>query len=164
MLDIRQVHRDIVRPVCRRLMMDGLAAERLVIGTALTESRLTQIDQIEAGGDLKPGPAFGIYQMERATHDDLWKNYLPAHSWLNLVLRKYAIEEPSVEQLAGNLYYATALCRVQYWRQSFSLRDTDADNAVMLAQIWKTYWNTAAGKGDAAQAAERFKLVISMIK
>ena len=46
-----------------------LGAERLVCATALAESALRYVDQVDKAG--RPGPAYGLFQMERRTHDDL---------------------------------------------------------------------------------------------
>jgi len=70
MIDVEQFTRYIVKPALLHIGLDTLAATRLVVGTALTESRLTYLKQV--GG----GPALGFFQMEPNTHDDIWENYL----------------------------------------------------------------------------------------
>ena len=50
--------------------MWSTAAEELVLGTAIVESSLIYISQHGAG------PALGLWQVEPATHDDLYANYL----------------------------------------------------------------------------------------
>ena len=69
-LDVVQLRREVLRPTLRYLELWSPAAENLVIGTAAHESGgcryLTQIG----------GPALGLYQIEPATHDDLWTNFL----------------------------------------------------------------------------------------
>lgn len=91
-----------IRPALARLRLGGAAAERLLLGTALTESGLVHLRQ--SGG----GPARGLYQIEPATHRDLWRHYLafrPA-----LAARLLCLAAP-----AGDLH---ALAR--YWKAHFN--------------------------------------------
>jgi hypothetical protein len=137
----------VVRPVLRALHLAECfdpavmtAAERLLIGTALAESRLEFLAQV--GG----GPALGVYQMEPATHDDIWTRYLAGRPGLAARVRSFAWQGgPSADQMAGNLYYATAMVRIHYLRAPAKLpppADSDA-----LAAYWKRFYNTPAGKG-----------------
>ena len=68
MLDIPQFRANIIRPVLLVIGGESRAAENLILGTALQESNLRYLRQL---GD---GPARGVYQMEPATHDDIWDN------------------------------------------------------------------------------------------
>jgi hypothetical protein len=47
-----------------------MAAEQLLLGTAMQEDDLVHRRQM--GG----GPARGFFQMELATHNDIWQNFL----------------------------------------------------------------------------------------
>ena len=61
----------VINPVLRSMDAWSIAAENLILGTAVQES--------ECGyylHQLGDGPALGIYQMEPATHDDCWNNFL----------------------------------------------------------------------------------------
>ena len=69
-LDATQLARYIIRPTLEYIGWRSPASERLVLGTAITESRLRFIRQ------LGSGPALGIYQMEPATFRDINANYL----------------------------------------------------------------------------------------
>ncbi|KAF0118141.1 MAG: hypothetical protein FD149_866 [Rhodospirillaceae bacterium] len=61
----------VIRPTLLHLGLHSPAAEALLLGTAIQESRLgTYLRQ--TGG----GPALGVYQMEPATHEDIWTNFL----------------------------------------------------------------------------------------
>ena len=152
-----------MRPTLNKIGLGGLAAERLLIGTALEESRLTFIDQIERGGDKRPGPAFGIYQMERATHDDLWKTYMVgARSWIAIPVAALAIGKPDADQMQGNLYYATAMARVLYRRAPGVM--PDPDDAMAMALYHKKYYNTVFGASDPETSVINFKLAIKEVK
>ena len=54
----------------------GLAAERLVVGTLMTESGGRHLDQITGPKDVTLGTAYGVFQIEPATHEDLWESWL----------------------------------------------------------------------------------------
>ncbi|MFT9424981.1 MAG: hypothetical protein ABF570_07600, partial [Acetobacter syzygii] len=69
-LDLAQFKALLVRPVLAQIGLAGAAAVPLVTGTALVESGLVWLRQ--NGG----GPALGLWQMEPATHDDCWRNFL----------------------------------------------------------------------------------------
>jgi hypothetical protein len=65
-----------IGPVLRQLGLDEYrmqAAEELLLGTALQESGLIYRRQ------LNNGPALGLFQMEPATHDDIWADFLTYH-------------------------------------------------------------------------------------
>lgn len=138
MIEPEQLLKEIIRPVLRRLRAWSEPAERLVLGTACQESGcgrwLMQIG----------GPAIGIYQMEPATHEDIWNNYLSYHDELASIVKSFTIfGMPAVTQLAGNLYYATAMCRVHYLRFSTPI----PEGVIGQARYWKQYYNTERGAG-----------------
>ena len=112
--------------------MNSEAAENLVLGTAIQESNLTHL--IQLGG----GPALGLYQMEPATHDDL-KKYITrkgVQGW---------VQKLPAEAMIGDLDYATAMCRIHYWRRPEPL--PGATDALGMSLYWKRFYNTEAGAG-----------------
>lgn len=136
MIDPRQFREHVVRPT---LTVNGLwsqAAENLLVGTAIQESRLTYL--VQHGG----GPALGVYQIEPATHEDVWVNYLRyrPHQWL--------AREPD-SALVTDLEYATAIARIIYYRRPEPL--PDADDIEGLGAYWKQHYNTPLGKGRVAE-------------
>jgi len=66
-----QLRGDIVYPTLHYIGLWSDAAETLILGTIAQESRCGEYVK-QVGG----GPALGICQMEPATHDDIWLNYL----------------------------------------------------------------------------------------
>ncbi|MDX1428656.1 MAG: hypothetical protein R3282_00145, partial [Rhodothermales bacterium] len=68
--DARRLLIDAIRPALAALEKKGRASEELLLGTAIQESLL------EFRRQLGGGPARGLFQMEPATHDDCWENYL----------------------------------------------------------------------------------------
>ena len=74
MIPPRQFRRHGVRPVLEHLArteprLDSRAAEDLLLGTALMESGLREIEQ-------RGGPALGFFQIEPATFADVYDRYL----------------------------------------------------------------------------------------
>ena len=116
MLDPGQFRALVVRPAIVDLDLWSQAAENLLVGTALVESRLTHLRQ------LAGGPALGVFQMEPATHHDLWDDWL-----------RY---RPG---------FAAMYCRLQYRRVPESL--PKAADMAGLARHWHSHWNTLHGRG-----------------
>ena len=99
------------------------------------------------------GPARGIYQMEKATHDFLvgWmmtKKKDLAKSVLSLVVDKEA------DTMMYDLRYATAMARVFFLRFPEALpASTDVD---AMAAYAKRRWNTSAGKATASDYKQAY--------
>ncbi len=141
MLDPAQFRRHVIRPALLKRSLHSPAAEVLLLGTALTESGLEHL--IQRGG----GPALGPYQVEPATHTDIWLSYLafrPARA--ARVASLAAGLKPSAAQLVWNLGYATVIARLVYYRAPEPL--PAAHDIGALAAYWKAHFNTGAGKGD----------------
>lgn len=155
MLNIKQLHTEIVRPVLAMFKMGGLAAERLVIGTGLAESRLEYIKQVGRG------PALGIYQMEPETERDIWKNYLIYNPELKKKVETFVISEPSYKDLVFNLAYATIMCRLQYYRHPTPL--PSAEDLDGMAAMWKKLYNTEYGAGTVAGFKKKAALVMELV-
>jgi hypothetical protein len=154
-LDNGQMMEEIVRPVLQHLGLHSLSAERLVLGTALVESLGGYIRQ------LGQGPALGLWQMEPATHDCIWDNYLKFQPALATKVREFESSSSltyGAKELIGNLYYGAAMCRVHYRRVREAL--PDANSAHGMATYWKRYYNTHLGAGTVAKAQPHFQYVI----
>ena len=141
---------EVITPALTTLGLDQdlQAATELLLGTALQESRLTFRKQL--GG----GPARGLFQMEPATHDDIWENFLKFRAGLAAKLRQLLDGDEDAEQLTDNDRYAAAMARVQYYRMGQIVgKDPlpDAGDIAGMADYWKTYYNTAGGAGAPAQ-------------
>lgn len=149
MLDVRQFRDLIVRPVLQALDAYSDAAEALLLGTAAQESRFVYLRQL--GG----GPALGLYQMEPATHDDIWNNYLRYRNDLSGRVNRWLVPgHDRHDQLVWNLAYATAMCRMHYRRVPVAL--PAANDVAGLAAYWKAHYNTAGGAGSEAEFIENF--------
>jgi hypothetical protein len=146
MINPKQFQNDIVRPVCKLfvpLQHDQgdtavEAATELLMGTAMQESHLEYIHQLGAG------PALGPFQMEPATHNDLWANYIGFHAdYSRIVAGLAASGMDRLAQLEGNLYYAAAMCRMHYMRVPEPL--PAAGNLGAQAAYYKKWYNTPLG-------------------
>src|SRR5262245_21735563 len=125
-----------IRPALTTLGAGGRAAEQLLLGTAIQESLLVHRRQ------LGNGPARGLFQMEPATHDDCWNNYLKFRPPLAGKVRQTLMpaQEPTASILEVNDSYAAAMCRVRYLRVPARL--PAADDIASLANYWKQHYNT----------------------
>ena len=159
MFNIGQFQSEIIRPVLRALDMHSLSAEALMVGTALAESGLCHIRQRNGG------PALGVYQMEPATHDDIWANFLDHRLELSRDIWRMSSfgydwrgEVPQAKYMIGNLYYATAMSRVHYWRVPKPL--PRHDDVAGLASYWKNHYNTLDGKGTITHFVQAYETYI----
>jgi len=149
MIDIEQFRTLIVRPTLIDMGLHSEAAENLLIGTAVQESTLTYLKQI--GG----GPALGVYQMEPATHDDIWANYLAYRDDLADTVRELSWGEPTAERMVWDLRYATAMARIHYKRVPEALPPANAISS--LGAYWKDHYNTTLGAGTAQEFIENYQ-------
>ncbi len=154
-MDVKQLLELVIRPTLKKIDLHSEAAEQLVLGTIWQESRGKYIKQV--GG----GPALGLAQMEPATHDDIWRNYLAyKYTLANSIIRLASTEcfdngvMPDVNELIGNLCYAVAMCRVHYLRVKAPL--PKAGDEIGLAAYWKEHYNTYLGAGTVKEFVEHF--------
>jgi hypothetical protein len=152
MLDLMQFRVRVIRPTLAALELGGPAAENLLLGTALAESRMSYLFQ--AGG----GPALGLYQCEPATHADLWANFIEP-TGLAPRVRGLMSDRPPLEQLVTNLAYATAIARLHYRRVREPL--PAAGDAAALSRYHKRYYNTALGAADPLRNEPLFRQAIA---
>lgn len=161
-LDLQQVRQWIVKPTLEYLGLWSLSAERLVLGTAVHESRLRYIDQIDKYN--RPGPAFGLWQMEGPTHADLYNSFLSYQPELKLKVTRlasfYSGSFPDPGEMVGNLKYACAMCRIHYRRVKAPL----PDDVRGLAEYAKRYYNSMLGKATVQQYQDAIQYVIDQEK
>lgn len=149
----------VVRPVLTSLNLRDIAREQLVVGTGLVESNYDYLDQTTPG----PGPAYGFWQMEKLTHNDLWDTYI---NYQPSALRDALLEiagarmRPDVTALHWNLRYAAAMCALRYRRVRAPL--PAANDYEAMAAYWKQWYNTPLGKGTIEKALPAFKRVCEL--
>lgn len=155
MIDPVQLRSQVIRPVLQGLDLWTPAAEQLVLLTAAQESRLTYIKQ------LGTGPALGLWQIEPATHADLWTNWLQHRPLLaNRVLAITRVRTPDASSwqvdpvnLQWSLAYGAAICRLIYRRRPEPM-PAHGDLPGMAA-YWKKWFNTPKGAGTVTQFLAR---------
>ena len=132
----------IIRPTLGILgIADHQADEELLLGTAMQESGLgAHLAQLK-------GPALGIWQMEPASANDIWENYLKFRK--QMAANVSSLMLPSIDrsaQLAGNLYYACAMARIEYLRAPEPL--PPAGDVAAQADFYLRFYNRG-GKATA---------------
>jgi len=150
MINLPQFIKYVIQPTLAHLELGGRAAEELLLGTAIQESRLTYLHQLGAG------PAEGVFQMEPATYRDIWTNYLAYKQDLAKKVNELSLLGPgSIDQICGNMYYAAAMCRVHYLRVPKAL--PEAGDLEGQADYWKEYYNTFLGAGTVEEYIENYQ-------
>lgn len=141
----------VIRPTLRTMGYWSEAAERLLLGTALAESALQE--RVQRGG----GPARGLFQMEPATHADIWTNFLRHRPPLAQSVRAF-LSAPAADgfaELEHNDRYACAMARVHYLRVRAAI--PAGGKVEDLAAYWKAHYNTPAGKGTVRHFVEAWE-------
>ena len=128
----------IIRPTLKGLGLWSFDAERLILGTACAESACGRWAK-QIGG-----PGLGPYSNEPDTFNDTWENYLTYRPELAGKIKELSLNGGMVaEEMIGNWYFATAMCRVHYLR----VKEKIPDSLPGQARYWKQYYNTIKGKG-----------------
>jgi type VI secretion system secreted protein VgrG len=157
MINYSQAQAYVIKPALDALALGVL--EPLLTGTLAHESLGgTYLSQL--GG----GPAMGPFQMEGATHDDIWTQYLPHESMLTsrLMILCSMSTKPKAEMLRTNLLYAAAMCAILYkWRLD-QHRQSMPQTIEDCAKAWKQYYNTVKGKGTVEQWIEAYNKYVGV--
>ena len=145
----------VIRPALKKLRLWSLSAEELVLGTAIVESGLTYLKQ---HGD---GPALGLWQVEPATHDDLYTNFLNYRPELGSKLMELRAAGLSLdENLATNLMYGAAVCRLCYYRKPDAL--PEAGDIEGQASFWKEHYNIIFGAGTVSKYVYKVQQILKL--
>ncbi len=133
--------RAIIRTALQLIDQWSPEAEELVLGTAAHESHLGEFDR-QIGG----GPALGAWQMEPATEDSIWRDYLEYRGGLKrAVTAATGVVAPDLNRLQYDPIYGAIMCRVRYLPAPETLpAEHDIEGQ---AAYWKKYYNTAQGRG-----------------
>ena len=153
MLAATQILFMVIRPALSKINLWSPSAEELVLGTAIVESGLTYIRQ---WGD---GPALGLWQVEPSTQNDLYTNFLHYRPELGSKLIELRATGLSLdENLATNLMYGAAVCRLCYYRKPDAL--PAAGDIEGQAAFWKQHYNTPLGKGTVTKYVYKVQKII----
>lgn len=143
-MNASQFRQLIIKPTLAYLGETQTAMENLLVGTALQESGLESLRQ------MGNGPALGLFQVEPATHQDQWLNWLTyrkdyADKVRGLAAHRYWTQAiPDDSELIVNMAYECAIAWCKYHRAPEAL--PMPENIAGLAAYYKTYYN---GNGKA---------------
>ena len=133
--------KDLIDDVLKVIEMHSDKAAAIVYRTAIAESGFTAIK-----GYTKGNPALSFWQIEPATANDIYENYVKFRPHLVEKLKKLGFKESDPSgPLKYNLSLAIAMCRIKYWRDPSPLPDVDDIDG--QAKLWKKVYNTELGKG-----------------
>lgn len=155
-IDIKQFNNYIIVPVLNFLAKDNStslkseSSRKLLLGTLAKESGSgTYLHQIR-------GVAAGAFQQENPSFNQLIQWYQINNKTLleraNKLIIVDAIDD--FQELHGNLYWATAVCRLYYYHIRTPL--PQSSDVYGLAQYWKKYYNRD-GKGTVEEFVENYK-------
>ena len=146
MFNSQQLREYIIRPALQAIHMYSEGAEELLIATCAQES---------LGGTYlhqSKGCALGIFQMEPATHDDIWNRFcmqegkegkeLSSLGYQVLKGCRFVTPVPA-DVMVHNLFYATMMARLFWLRSSEVVLNTKDINNLWFP--YKKYWNTEHG-------------------
>jgi len=127
-----------------------------MLGTCAQESKGgTYLKQVQ-------GIALGAWQMEPATHDDIWKRYLPNQPIIcsKMVNHCQIRTQPSADIMMYHLTYACAMARLLYHRHPEPIPKGVEEQAKM----WKKVYNSSKGAGDTDEYVRNYTLFIGPVK
>ncbi len=157
-MNATQLRELIVRPSLEEVDLHSDAAEDLVMGTAAQESHLQYVKQL--GG----GPALSLFQIEPATYNDYWDNYLQHREDLaDKIFAAIQYDDvipkipPDPERMIWDLKFASIMCRIHYRRISSPL--PEHGDIAGYAAYWKKYYNTVHGAGTEEEFVQNYELV-----
>ena len=127
----------VIQPATAALDLDSAAVQELLLGTAIQESGLRNIQQVG-------GPALGYFQMEPATHDDIWATFLSYRPELASRVKSLLPDGvPTPDQLISCPVYAAAMARLRYERAPAPL--PPVGDLAGQAAYYKQWYNTPEG-------------------
>lgn len=151
MIDFKQFKDHVVIPTLKYLENEIPYSEEavdLLMMTAAHESKggkyLRQVGVPDGIG------AYGVYQMELETAEDIWINFLEYRS-LGVFIEEI-VSGSCEDSLITNLAYATAMARTHYYRVPQAI-PTKSDSGYLdkLGRYAKKYYNTPLGKATASK-------------
>lgn len=156
MIDPKQFRDLVIDPTLKFMDLYSPSASELLLGTAIQESRLTYLTQID-GDDDPFDHAMGVFQTEKVTINDIWDNWLIYQPDVAAKLMEHCNFKfrPSPKEVIWNLRYATVMARLHYRRVKEAL--PAAGDLEGQARYWKKYYNTSLGKGTAEEYVKHFK-------
>lgn len=142
--------KSVVWLACRDIGALSDNAVNLVTGTFLAESGALALFQ-------RGGPALGLGQMEPATHDDRWANYIMFNADLKSRMLAMAGGHPTAARMVFDIRYAAAMTRIRYLPDPQPI-PSDAEGQ---ADYHKRVYNTVLGAAVASQNVPLFARAIA---
>lgn len=149
LIALTQIRDGVVRPTLKELGAWSPAAERLVLGTGLHETQFRYRYQWR-------GPARGFYQFEETPYEDVL-SYIKRKPKFFKAVSSFSVQPFSFEQLVWNFKYATAFCRLFYYRFPEPLPEWDDHEG--LGWYWKEKFNTHLGAGTVEQFVKHAEIM-----
>lgn len=153
MLDNTQLRELLTRPTLKALQMWTPSSENLMVGTAIVESNLVYLKQIN-------GPALSLWMIEPPTYLDLRKRLMDNFSniyqkILSILCMDMLPQDANF--LIGNLTAAVIIARIKYY---FDPEPLPAyKDFAGLALYHKRVYNTFLGKTDITKSSKVFQSV-----
>lgn len=144
-LDALHLLEEVVRPALQSMgpQYASVSAEQIVMGTAAVESHLIWLRQM--GSAPGGGPARGLWQMEKPTLYDLMAR-CPGTTWTAIyVMTVSQTHDALFNELAWNLRFAAAMCRLKYRDDPHPL--PEPGDVHRMAALWKFRYNSMLGAG-----------------
>ena len=149
-MDAQQLHDYIIKPTLQYMGGNYYSKESafLLLCTAAIESNCGEyIKQVN-------GPALGVWQMEPATHNDIWDNCDALKGFESSLVRSVVFSLAPLgkcgnEALMASPMYACAMARLKYSMDPNPLPKLTGDSSVDLKSFYSVYkkiYNTKYGK------------------
>lgn len=128
----------VIYPTLLQLNQWSPATEALLLGTASAMSNLGETLFSE-----QPTHLYGLYQLDKLSHRQIWDNHLAYNSELASTVRGFAsqrlfLNNPE-QELITNLAYATAIAWATYDAKTTQLPE-DPHNLLTLATCWYEHY------------------------
>ncbi|WP_215745184.1 hypothetical protein [Gluconobacter sp. P1C6_b] len=155
-LNLSQIKRLWIRPALQAIGLDDPAHVNIVTGIGLVESGYVWLEQLHGG------PARGFWQMEPASHDDIWKNSLPApcRSKIASGLNRLLYGQPhSADLMIALPLYGAGMCAVKVLLAPEPI--PAADDAAGQARYHKRWYNSPLGAASVMANISDFQAAIT---
>jgi len=129
----------IIKYVLGKINMDSEEARAMIFATGKAESGFRALEQMG-------GPAVGFFQVEPATIQDVWENYVFYRPEIKTDLYALGFDDGDMKHsVMSNIGLQVAFARLQYRRFKDPL--PAADDKQAQAAYWKKFYNTELGRG-----------------
>lgn len=155
-LSLSQIKRLWIRPALQAIGLDDPAHINIVTGIGLVESGYVWLEQ------LNGGLAKGFWQMEPETHDDIWRNSLPAPSRSRIASglnRLLCGQQHTANLMITFPLYGAAMCATKVFLAPEPI--PDADDAAGQARYHKRFYNSPLGAACALSNIPDFQTAIA---